>query len=84
MVTSALAHYLTDEHPSRVGIGHVRYSTRGTNKLANAQPIVVSCSKGEIALAHNGNISNSDELQESSSTRARSSRARRTPSCSST
>jgi amidophosphoribosyltransferase len=41
----------------------VRYSTHGTNKLANAQPIVVSCSKGEIALAHNGNISNSEELQ---------------------
>ncbi len=63
MVTSALSHYLTDEHPCRVGIGHVRYSTQGANKLANAQPIVVSCSKGEIALAHNGNISNSRELQ---------------------
>jgi amidophosphoribosyltransferase len=63
MVTSALSHYLADEHPSRLGIGHVRYSTHGTNKLANAQPIVVSCSKGEIALAHNGNISNSEELQ---------------------
>jgi amidophosphoribosyltransferase len=63
MVTSALSHYLTDEHPSRLGIGHVRYSTQGANKLANAQPIVVSCSKGEIALAHNGNISNSRELQ---------------------
>ena len=63
MVTSALSHYLSDEHPSRLGIGHVRYSTQGTNKLENAQPIVVSCSKGEIALAHNGNISNSEELQ---------------------
>ena len=63
MVTNALSHYLTDEHPSRVGIGHVRYSTKGTNKLANAQPIVVSCSKGEVALAHNGNISNSEALQ---------------------
>ena len=63
MVTSALSHYLSDEHPSRLGVGHVRYSTQGTNKLENAQPIVVSCSKGEIALAHNGNISNSEELQ---------------------
>jgi amidophosphoribosyltransferase len=63
MVTNALSHYLTDEHPSRVGIGHVRYSTKGTNKLANAQPIVVTCSKGEVALAHNGNISNSEALQ---------------------
>ena len=63
MVSQALSHYQTESHPSRVGIGHVRYSTHGTDKLENAQPIVVSCSKGEIALAHNGNISNSDELQ---------------------
>ncbi len=63
MVSKALSHYLTESHPSRVGIGHVRYSTHGSDKLENAQPIVVSCSKGEIALAHNGNISNSDELQ---------------------
>ena len=63
MVTNALSHYLSEDHPSRVGIGHVRYSTQGTNKLENAQPIVVSCSKGEISLAHNGNISNSEELQ---------------------
>jgi amidophosphoribosyltransferase len=62
MVTSALSHYLEESHPSRVGIGHVRYSTHGTNKLENAQPIVVACNKGEISLAHNGNISNSDEL----------------------
>jgi amidophosphoribosyltransferase len=63
MVAQALSHYLSDHHPSRAGIGHVRYSTQGTNKLENAQPIVVSCSKGEIALAHNGNISNSLALE---------------------
>ena len=63
MVTKALSHYLSESHPSRLGIGHVRYSTHGTNKLENAQPIVVSCSKGEISLAHNGNISNSEMLQ---------------------
>jgi amidophosphoribosyltransferase len=62
MVANALSHYLEENHPSRVGIGHVRYSTHGTNKLENAQPIAVSCNKGEIALALNGNISNSDEL----------------------
>lgn len=62
MVAQALSHYLEERHPSRVGIGHVRYSTHGTNKLENAQPIAVSCNKGEIALAHNGNLSNSDEL----------------------
>ncbi len=64
MVSTALSHYLSESHPSRLGIGHVRYSTHGTNKLENAQPIVVSCSKGEISLAHNGNISNSELLQQ--------------------
>jgi len=64
MVSTALSHYLSESHPSKLGIGHVRYSTHGTNKLENAQPIVVSCSKGEISLAHNGNISNSEILQE--------------------
>jgi amidophosphoribosyltransferase len=63
MVANALSHYLSESHPSTAGIGHVRYSTHGTNKLENAQPIVISCNKGEIALAHNGNISNSEELQ---------------------
>jgi amidophosphoribosyltransferase len=46
MVTNALSHYLSESHPSRLGIGHVRYSTHGTNKLENAQPIVVSCRRG--------------------------------------
>jgi len=64
MVSTALSHYLSESHPSKLGIGHVRYSTHGTNKLENAQPIVVSCSKGEISLAHNGNISNSELLQQ--------------------
>jgi amidophosphoribosyltransferase len=64
MVASSLSHYLGESHPSRAGIGHVRYSTHGTNKLENAQPIVISCNKGEVALAHNGNISNSEQLQQ--------------------
>jgi amidophosphoribosyltransferase len=63
MVANALSRYLGESHPSTTGIGHVRYSTHGTNRLENAQPIVVSCNKGEIALAHNGNISNSRELE---------------------
>lgn len=58
MVSSVLARYLTEDRQSSVGIGHVRYSTRGGNRLENAQPILISCNKGEIALAHNGNLSN--------------------------
>jgi amidophosphoribosyltransferase len=45
-----------------VGIGHVRYSTHGGNKLENAQPVVASCNKGRIAISHNGNISNALHL----------------------
>ncbi|MEW5805788.1 MAG: amidophosphoribosyltransferase [Acidobacteriota bacterium] len=39
-------------------IGHVRYSTAGESKITNAQPIKISCNKGEIALSHNGNLVN--------------------------
>jgi amidophosphoribosyltransferase len=63
MVGNVLTHYLKEEHPSFIGIGHVRYSTHGGNKLENAQPVVASCNKGEIAIAHNGNISNARFLK---------------------
>lgn len=42
-----------------IAIGHVRYGTTGTDKRLNAQPIVVNHIKGRIALAHNGNLTNS-------------------------
>jgi amidophosphoribosyltransferase len=64
MVSTVLARYLHEERSSRVGIGHVRYSTQGGNRIENVQPVVVECNKGKIALAHNGNISNSLELKE--------------------
>ena len=44
-------------------IGHTRYSTAGTTILLNAQPFAVSCNKGLIAVAHNGNITNAAELR---------------------
>jgi amidophosphoribosyltransferase len=48
-------------------IGHVRYSTSGSSNLGNAQPLVVEYSKGFIAVAHNGNLTNAkvikDELE---------------------
>jgi len=46
-----------------IGIGHVRYSTAGDSSVANAQPIVLNYLKGTLALAHNGNITNADELK---------------------
>jgi amidophosphoribosyltransferase len=44
-------------------IGHVRYSTTGSSRLINAQPIVVDCLRGQIAVAHNGNLTNSEILR---------------------
>jgi amidophosphoribosyltransferase len=49
--------------PGSLAIGHTRYSTTGDSALLNAQPIRVECSKGKIALAHNGNITNALEVR---------------------
>jgi amidophosphoribosyltransferase len=49
--------------PGQLAIGHTRYSTAGDSALANAQPIMVECNKGKIALAHNGNLVNAAELR---------------------
>jgi amidophosphoribosyltransferase len=49
--------------PGSLAIGHTRYSTTGDSALLNAQPIMVDCNKGKIALAHNGNITNAIEVR---------------------
>src|SRR6188472_4766525 len=45
-------------------MGHVRYSTAGDTVAVNAQPIVIECHRGPIALAHNGNIVNAAVLRQ--------------------
>jgi amidophosphoribosyltransferase len=47
--------------PGSSAIGHTRYSTAGDKALLNAQPIMIDCNKGKIALAHNGNLTNALE-----------------------
>src|ERR1700727_1912812 len=49
--------------PGNMAIGHTRYSTAGDTVLLNAQPFLVACNKGQIAVAHNGNITNARELR---------------------
>jgi len=49
--------------PGSLGIGHTRYSTAGDTSLKNAQPLSVACSKGQVAVAHNGNLTNAIELR---------------------
>ncbi|CAB3290211.1 Amidophosphoribosyltransferase [Methanocaldococcus lauensis] len=46
-----------------IGIGHVRYSTTGGKSVENCQPFVVKSSFGNIAIAHNGDLVNSNELR---------------------
>ncbi len=47
-----------------IAIGHNRYSTKGSSRICNAQPIVVSNGSDTIAIAHNGNILNAETLQQ--------------------
>ncbi len=46
-----------------IGLGHTRYSTTGSSVICNAQPIIENTPYGSIALAHNGNITNTTELK---------------------
>jgi amidophosphoribosyltransferase len=49
--------------PGGTAIGHVRYSTAGGSRIQNAQPIVVRYAQGDLAIAHNGNLTNAQELR---------------------
>ncbi len=57
-----------EDHLSRLkgncAIGHVRYSTTGSSLLVNAQPLVINYHYGTMAIAHNGNLTNANELRE--------------------
>ncbi len=53
--------------PKLVGhmaVGHTRYSTTGSSHIRNAQPLTVDCARGQIAVAHNGNLTNASQLRE--------------------
>lgn len=53
-----------EEMKGNIGVGHVRYSTSGGSRLENAQPIAMNYIKGSLALVHNGNIMNADEIRQ--------------------
>jgi amidophosphoribosyltransferase len=50
--------------PGHLAIGHTRYSTAGESKLENAQPFLIDCTHGQIAVAHNGNLVNAREVRD--------------------
>ena len=49
--------------PGSAAIGHVRYSTAGGGRIENAQPITVRYFEGDLAIAHNGNLTNAVDLR---------------------
>ena len=64
LVHEVLSEPVLQHLKGNLGIGHVRYSTTGETTLQNAQPLVLNYIKGTLALAHNGNLINTDELRE--------------------
>jgi amidophosphoribosyltransferase len=58
LVNDIFTDAILDTLPGERALGHVRYSTAGDTVAANAQPILIECHRGPIALAHNGNLVN--------------------------
>lgn len=52
------------ELSGHIAVGHTRYSTTGSSIVVNAQPLLERTEAGDFAFAHNGNITNTDELRE--------------------
>ncbi len=52
-----------DQLKGNLGIGHVRYSTTGSARIQNVQPLVAECVDGIWAVAHNGNLVNAAQLR---------------------
>ncbi|MBU3803701.1 MAG: amidophosphoribosyltransferase [Candidatus Cellulosilyticum pullistercoris] len=53
-----------NELQGNIAIGHVRYSTAGDKDVRNAQPLVAKYKKGDMGLAHNGNLVNAETIRE--------------------
>jgi amidophosphoribosyltransferase len=52
------------ELSGHIAVGHTRYSTTGSSIVVNAQPLLERTELGDFAFAHNGNMTNTDELRE--------------------
>lgn len=62
LVSDVFTQSALESLPGRTAIGHVRYSTTGSGALYNAQPLRANYRGGHMAVAHNGNLTNADEL----------------------
>jgi amidophosphoribosyltransferase len=64
LVSQVFDETVLDRLKGTIAIGHNRYSTTGSSRPANAQPILVRGRDGELALGHNGNIVNAQYLHQ--------------------
>ena len=63
-VADAFSERTLEKLRGHVAIGHVRYSTAGDSRVDNAQPILIDCAHGQIAIGHNGNLVNASDLKD--------------------
>ncbi|MCF6094486.1 amidophosphoribosyltransferase [Microaerobacter geothermalis] len=63
LVTEAFSRGELERIYGNMAIGHVRYTTAGESKLENAQPLIFKYSQGQLALAHNGNLVNANQVK---------------------
>lgn len=63
LVSEVFKPEILDTLQGNIGVGHVRYSTTGKSSVENAQPLVLNYLKGPLALAHNGNLVNTEALK---------------------
>ena len=64
LVSQVFDQDVLERMPGHLAIGHNRYSTTGSSKACNAQPVVLNTRLGPFALAHNGNLVNAAELRQ--------------------
>jgi len=65
LVPQIFTHQTLHDHlRGNMAVGHTRYSTTGSSHIRNAQPLTVDCMRGEIAVAHNGNLTNAARLRD--------------------
>ena len=63
LVSQVFSQSILDDLPGSMAIGHVRYSTTGRQSRENAQPISITHMKGNLSVAHNGNLVNAGKLR---------------------
>lgn len=64
LVSQVFNENILREMPGSLAVGHTRYSTTGSSKVANAQPALAETRLGPVALAHNGNLVNTAQLRD--------------------